>query len=157
MGCAATVLECDGTTIWVCQPSFGYRARTMLGSAIVLVGDLEVRHQAGALVPDFSLMLDSFPLLSLNALAESILIEFTIIINGDADLVALEVHHLTVLAVAIFRTTHLQELVLARRFEQHIDIAFDLLSGGPVDLAILLLALARRHRLVVQLLALVPA
>jgi len=157
VGCATTALECDWTTIRIGNSIFRDRAGTMHSAACVLLGDLEVSVQVSALVPDLALMLDSLPLISLDFITQRILIPLAIIIDDNANVIALEVHHLTVLAVAIFRAAHLQELVLARLFQQHVDIAFDLLSGGPVDLAILLLALAGGHHLVVCLLALVPA
>jgi hypothetical protein len=157
VGCATTALECDWATVRVGNSILRDRAGTMLSAACVLLGDLDVTVQVSALVPDLALMLDSLPLLSLDFITERILIPLTIIIDDNANVIALEVHHLTVLAVAIFRAAHLQELVLARGFEQHVDIAFDLLSGGPVNLAILLLAFASWHHLVIRLLALVPA
>jgi len=61
-------------------------------------------------------------------------------VSGDADVIALEVHPLAVFAEAIFSAAFCQELLLGRSFQEHVDIAFNLLSGRPIDLAILLKA-----------------
>jgi len=62
----------------------------------------------------------------------------TIIVNSDTDVVALEVHLLAVLAVAIGCAAHCLQIFFCWLFQEHIDIAFNLLSGRPINLAILL-------------------
>jgi hypothetical protein len=63
------------------------------------------------------------------------------IVNLRADLLALHVHRCAVLIVAIFSSTIFEQLLRGGLFKHHIHVAFDLLSGRPIDLAVLLQAL----------------
>jgi hypothetical protein len=157
MRSAATTLECDRPTFRVCDPHLWDITCTMLCSAKVLLGNPHVRIKMSALVPNCALMLTSFSEGGFDLTAEGVLDEFvTIIVNLFTD-VALEVHLLTVLAVAIGCATYRHEIFLGRLFQEYIDIAFNLLSGRPINLAILLEAFLVLFGLVFNLKATFPA
>ena len=66
------------------------------------------------------------------------------IINLRANLVASHVHLLSPLVDAIFRATLCEQVLLGGIGHENIHIAFNLLCGGPINLAVLLQAILLR-------------
>jgi hypothetical protein len=78
---------------------------------------------------------------SIDLFSSSMLSPFSIKINLLTNLRALLVHDLAVRVVAVVRTTLFEEGLIIWFFQKDVHIALDLLSGRPIDLAVLLQAL----------------
>jgi len=129
MGCAAILLVCV------------MRSMPCADSVLTLFSDILILVLASGLVLDISELARVSGILVgspgvLFKLATAILE-----INLDANPVALVVHLLAVLVEAILLAAGRKQLFRSWLFEKHVHIALNLLSCGPVDLAVLFKAL----------------
>jgi hypothetical protein len=84
---------------------------------------------------------ESAAVISISMLTPSMTAPISLEINLNADVIALVVHHLTVLVEAIGSATSCKQRLIRWLFQENVHIAFNLLSGRPINLSILLKAL----------------